>query len=125
MEYWTDYTEKDSFGFGIMFRDGETQDLHNWVEAGYTRWRTVDNRIASRKGGADNPRIAEYFSLELDEARTICPDYAYNMVTVMKGSVDKTTKDYKEARKAIESCHGAFSSYGNCLLYTSPSPRDS
>lgn len=110
LEHWTGHVE--AFGFGIMFRDGETQDLHNWVEAGYTRWRTVDNRIASRKGGVDNPRIAEYFSLELDENRDICPDYAYNMVTVMKGSVDKTTKDYKEARKAIESCHGAFSSYG-------------
>lgn len=110
LEHWTGHVE--AFGFGIMFRDGETQDLHNWVEAGYTRWRTVDNRIASRKGGADNPRIAEYFSLELDENRDICPDYTYNMVTVMKGSVDKTTKDYKEARKAIESCHGAFSSYG-------------
>lgn len=111
LEYWFSRTCEDE-SFGIMFRDGETQDLHNWVEAGYTRWRTVDNRIASRKGGVDNPRIAEYFSLELDEARDICPDYAYNLVTVMKGSVDKTTKDYKEARKAIESCHGAFSSYG-------------
>lgn len=111
LEYWFGRTCEDE-SFGIMFRDGETQDLHNWVEAGYTRWRTVDNRIASRKGGVDNPRIAEYFSLELDENRDICPDYAYNLVTVMKGSVDKTTKDYKEARKAIESCHGAFSSWG-------------
>lgn len=90
LEYWTSKTSNDdaAFSFGIMFRDGETQDLHNWVEAGYTRWRTVDNRIASRKGGVDNPRIAEYFSLELDEVRDICPDYAYNLVTVMKGSVD-------------------------------------
>lgn len=99
---------------GTIFRENESKDLHNWVTAGYTRWRTVDNRIASRKGGVDNPRIAEFLSLEIDDNRFICPDYAYNLVTVMKGdyNVSKDSKEFKEFKEVVEGDPGCATMYG-------------
>lgn len=99
---------------GTIFRENETQDLHNWVEAGYTRWRTVDNRIASRKGGVDNPRIAEFLSLSnADTQSTSIPDVLYNQVTVMKGdyNVSKDSKEFKEFKEMTELAPGSTSLY--------------
>lgn len=98
---------------GTIFRENESKDLHNWVEAGYTRWRTVDNRIASRKGGVDNPRIAEFLSLGIDNNRYVCPDYAYNLVTVMKGdyNVSKDSKEFIEFKEVVEGAPGYASMY--------------
>lgn len=108
IKYWnTDYA-------GTIFRENETQDLHNWVEAGYTRWRTVDNRIASRKGGADNPRIAEFLCVGNADTRAgLVPDYAYNLVTVMKGdyNVSKNSKEFKELKEMSELAPGSSSVY--------------
>lgn len=108
IKYWnTDYA-------GTIFRENETQDLHNWVEAGYTRWRTVDNRIASRKGGADNPRIAEFLCVGNADTRAgLVPDYAYNLVTVMKGdyNVSKNSKEFKEFKEMTELAPGSSSVY--------------
>ena len=50
---------------GLLFDTTQTKDLYNFVKSGYTSLRTVDARIQSRKGGADNPRIAWYESYEL------------------------------------------------------------
>lgn len=106
IEYW-------NRNMGTIFRENESKDLHNWVTAGYTRWRTVDNRIASRKGGVDNPRIAEFLSLEIDDNRYIVPDYAYNLVTVMKGdyNVSKDSKEFKEFKEVVEGGPGSASLY--------------
>ena len=108
IKYWnTDYA-------GTIFRENETQDLHNWVEAGYTRWRTVDNRIASRKGGVDNPRIAEFLCVgNADTRAALVPDYAYNLVTVMKGdyNVSKNSKEFKELKEMSELAPGSSSVY--------------
>lgn len=70
-------------GGGIMFREGEEEDLYNWVTAGYTKWRTVDTRIASRKGGIDNPRIAGFLSLDNSDLWYNERSDSYCMVTVM------------------------------------------
>ena len=68
---------------GIMFREGEEEDLYNWVTAGYTKWRTVDTRIASRKGGIDNPRIAGFLSLDNSDLWFNERSDSYCTVTVM------------------------------------------
>ena len=68
---------------GILFREGEEEDLYNWVSAGYTKWRTVDTRIASRKGGIDNPRIASFLSVDNSNFGYKAKDDTYCMVTVM------------------------------------------
>ena len=111
IEYWNNH-------MGTIFRENESKDLHNWVTAGYTRWRTVDNRIASRKGGVDNPRIAEFLSLEIDDNRYVVPDYTYNLVTVMKGdyNVSKDSKEFKEFKEVVEGHPGCASLYtkGRC-----------
>lgn len=70
-------------GGGIMFRDGEEEDLYNWVSAGYTKWRTEDVRIASRKGGINNPRVATFLSLDNNDFWYFALDSEYCMVTVM------------------------------------------
>lgn len=50
---------------GILFDTTQTKDLYNFVKSGYTSLRTVDERIQSRKGGTNNPRIAWFESFEL------------------------------------------------------------
>ncbi len=79
---------------GILFREGEEEDLYNWVAAGYTKWRREDVRIASRKGGEDNPRIATYLSLDnSDEELLNANDAEYCMVTVMKEKYNADNND--------------------------------
>lgn len=106
IEYWKK-------GYGTLFRENESQDLHNWVVAGYTRWRTVDTRIASRKGGEDNPRIAPFLSLPNTDCLYQCSDFLYNMVTVMKGTnnVSKDSEEFKEFKSLVEAIPGTYSMY--------------
>ena len=71
---------------GLVFDTTQTKDLYNFVKSGYTSLRTVDARIQSRKGGADNPRIAWYESYELGKDNaffTLFDDgYTGNTITV-------------------------------------------
>ena len=70
----------------MVFDTTQTKDLYNFVKSGYTSLRTVDARIQSRKGGADNPRIAWYESYELGKDNaffTLFDDgYTGNTITV-------------------------------------------
>lgn len=71
---------------GLLFDTTQTKDLYNFVKSGYTSLRTVDARIQSRKGGADNPRIAWYESYELGKDNafftTFEDGYTGNTITV-------------------------------------------
>ncbi|MBP0984934.1 MAG: hypothetical protein J6A19_14535 [Oscillospiraceae bacterium] len=87
---------------GTLFRENETEDLYNWVSAGYTRWRTEDVRIASRKGGTNNPRIATYLSLDNNDNWAAAKDYEYCYVTVKMGTY-KNGKVSDELREICES----------------------
>lgn len=88
---------------GILFRDGQTEDLYNWVSAGYTKRRTEDVRIASRKGGTDNPRIATYLSLDNNDNWFAEHDNSYCVVTVMKGTyTEKGNNISKELKELTE-----------------------
>ena len=60
---------------GLLFDTTQTKDLYNFVKSGYTSLRTVDARIQSRKGGADNPRIAWYESYELGKDNAFFTEY--------------------------------------------------
>lgn len=86
---------------GIMFRDGEEEDLYNWVSAGYTKWRTEDVRIASRKGGLDNPRIAGFLSLDNSELWFNTRDDNYCMVTVMTEKYNGDNNDIPDDVRAL------------------------
>ena len=86
---------------GIMFRDGEEEDLYNWVSAGYTKWRTEDVRIASRKGGLDNPRIAGFLSLDNSELWFNTRDDNYCMVTVMTEKYKGDNNDISDDVRAL------------------------
>ena len=70
----------------LLFDTTQTKDLYNFVKSGYTSLRTIDARIQSRKGGADNPRIAWYESYELGKDNaffTLFDDgYTGNTITV-------------------------------------------
>lgn len=71
---------------GLLFDTTQTKDLYNFVKSGYTSLRTVDARIQSRKGGADNPRIAWYESYELGKDNAFFTEfddgYTGNTITV-------------------------------------------
>ena len=71
---------------GLLFDTTQTKDLYNFIKSGYTSLRTVDARIQSRKGGADNPRIAWYESYELGKDNAFFTEfddgYTGNTITV-------------------------------------------
>ena len=86
---------------GIMFREGEEEDLYNWVSAGYTKWRTEDVRIASRKGGLDNPRIAGFLSLDNSDFWFNTRDDNYCMITVMTEKYNGDNNDISDDVRAL------------------------
>ncbi len=93
---------------GIIFDTTQTEDMYNFVKAGYTSLRTEDARIKSRKGGVNNPRIAWFESYELGKDDALVKDNndgrVGNTITVTyeKLNCDKELKDLLELPMGID-----------------------
>ena len=102
---------------GVKFDRTQIQDLYNFVKSGYTSARTVDARIQSRKGGADNPRIAWYESYELGKDNAFFTEfddgYTGNTITVTYENMtcsDKLLELLKKPMVTDADGDGAFES---------------
>ncbi len=93
---------------GILFDTTQTEDMYNFVKAGYTSLRTEDARIKSRKGGVNNPRIAWFESYELGKDDALVKNntdgWIGNTITVTyeKLNCDKELKDLLELPMGID-----------------------